>query len=170
MSENQPQAPQTPDTAPENTPDTDPRLQRANAEAAKYRVERNQARDELLAREAEYKAQREALEQQLAEAFTAREEARLHALRLNAAAAHGLPAELAERLQGIDAESLHADAQRLAALMPLRKNPRTGKASTPAPSRAEQIFQRIGGGGHNAFDVLLQQRVGGGALNADDEQ
>lgn len=108
------------------------------------------------------------LRQQLAAAEQAATDARLHAARLDAAAANGLPVELATRLQGEDAAALHADAQRLSALLPTRQNPRTGHSNSPAPSRAQQIFQRIGGGDQNAFDVLLQQRIGGGALNADD--
>lgn len=159
---------QPPETAPDQPEQPDPRIQRANAEAARYRVERNDVRERLAAREAEHASRLEALQAELAAAQATATQAQQHTLRLEAAAAHGLPTELAERLQGADADALHADAQRLAALLPVQSNTRTGKSSSPPPSRAQQIFQRIGGGDQNAFDVLLQQRIGGGTLNADE--
>lgn len=163
----------TPTTSPtpsENVPDSPPsppegdnedgRIRRANAEAARYRVERNEARQALESLQNELAA----LQTQLADSQSQAATERHARLQLSAAAAHGLPAELAERLQGEDAASLQADAERLAALLPLRRNLRTGNAANPPQSRARQIYNRIGGGDQNAFDVLLSQRLGGGAL------
>jgi len=115
----------------------------------------------LAAQLAALQQERDALAQQLARERHAR-------LQLDAALRVGLPPELAERLQGEDAAALAEDAARLAALLPTRRNTRLGHSTQQAASRAQQIFQRIGGGDQNAFDVLLQKRVGGGAFRADD--
>lgn len=90
-------------------------------------------------------------------------------LQLTIALQHGLPAELADRLQGDDAAALNQDAARLAALLPARRDSRVGHSTQQSASRAHQIFNRIGGGTQNAFDVLLQRRSGGGAIIDADE-
>ncbi len=152
------------------------KIRRANAEAAKYRVERNQARQriqELEARlqqtqedlTARYEQTVESMRQEVSEALTEANRERLSRLRMRAVVEHGLPPELADRLSGDDAESLGEDAARLAALFPVRKSLRTGNAAQPhAQTRARQIFNRIGGGDQNTFDVLMQQRLGGGVI------
>ncbi len=101
-----------------------------------------------------------------AAAATATQERRARQ-QLLAALQHGLPPELADRLQGDDLSALAQDAARLAALLPARRSGRVGHSSQQAATRAQQIFQRIGGGDQNAFDVLLQKGAGGGAFRAD---
>lgn len=152
------------------------KIRRANAEAAKYRVERNQARQriqELEARlqqtqedlTAQYEQTVESMRQEVSEALTEANRERISRLQMTAVVEHGLPPELADRLSGDDAESLGEDAARLAALFPVRKSLRTGNAAQPhAQTRARQIFNRIGGGDQNTFDVLMQQRLGGGVV------
>lgn len=164
---------------PSETPqhdETRDKIRRANAEAAKYRVERNTARQriqELEARlnevqedlTARYEQTVESMRQEVTEALTEANRERLSRLRMTAVVEHGLPPELADRLSGDNADSLREDAARLSALFPVRKSVRTGNAAQPhAQTRARQIFNRIGGGDQNTFDVLLQQRLGGGAV------
>jgi len=75
-------------------------LDKARKEAAKYRVEKREAKDELTQRIS-------ALENQVREAK-----------RETIAARYNLPAELAARLKGETAEELEADAKTLAAFAP----------------------------------------------------
>jgi hypothetical protein len=161
---------------PSEEAETRDKIRRANAEAAKYRVERNEARQRIQDLEARlgqveeeltgrYEQTVESMRQEVTEALTEANHERLARLRMAAVVEHGLPPELADRLSGDDAETLQADAARLATLFPVRKSVRTGNAAQPhAQTRARQIFNRIGGGDQNTFDVLLQQRLGGGAV------
>ena len=160
----------------DDTPEVTRRLQKANAQAARYRVERNTARTEAQALQSEmaalrtaltnqYQAEIETLTERLTTAEQTAHQASLHQWRTTALAEQGLPLELAGRLQGESAESIAEDAVRLAKLFPLRKNVRTGHASPdPAPTRAEQIFARIEGRADDVFSLLLHSNLGGGAF------
>lgn len=157
---NEPEAEVSP--SPENEPpEVVQRLQKANAQAARYRVERNAARVEVQTLQAEV----EALMERVSSAEQAVEQANLKQWRTKALAEQGLPQALAERLQGDSPEAITEDAARLAKLFPLRRNSRTGHSSLdPAPTRAEQIFARIEGRADDVFSLLLQSNLGGGAF------
>lgn len=160
----------------DDPPEVARRLQKANTQAARYRVERNTARTELQTLQTELATLREnltnqhqqeveSLNQQLQEAEQSTQQATVQHWRTSALAQHGLPLELAERLQGDSAESIAEDAVHLAKLFPLRKNARIGHISPdPAPTRAEQIFARIEGRTDDVFSLLLQSNLGGGAF------
>jgi hypothetical protein len=118
--------------------------------------------DELIV---QYQQEIEVLNQRVSTAEQAVHQAQLERWRVEAAAREGLPPELADRLQGEDADSIVTDAKRLAKLFPVRKQARTGHASQSiTPTRARQIFDRIEGRQGNPFDILLQKSQGGGAF------
>ncbi len=145
----------------DDAPDVAQRLQKANAQAARYRVERNSARAELESLQAEV----ESLTQRVTEAEETAQQASLKQWQASALAEHGLPQALADRLQGDSPEAIAEDAARLAKLFPLRRNSRTGHSSPdPAPTRAEQIFARIEGRADDVFSLLLQSNLGGGTF------
>ena len=144
----------------------DERIQRANAQAARYRVERNEARQHVT----DLQTQVAQLEESMRQQESVAQEERLARLRLAAVVDQGLPPELAGRLQGDDAEALVADAARLAALFPRHIATRTGNAAPTMPSRAQQIVNRIGGRDRSAFDMLLQRDAGGGVLVAPESE
>lgn len=156
-----------PDETPAPPETHDPRIRRANEEAARFRVERNTAREELEAlqtQQAQRQAEIEALHQQLAAAEQTAQQAQRARWQLQAAAQVGLPPEMAERLQGDDPEAIAQDAARLAALLPLQAESRSGHAGGAAPPRARQIFDRIEGRSDDLFTVLRQGGQGGGAF------
>lgn len=118
--------------------------------------------DELVV---QYQQEIEALNARVSAAEQAVYQAQLERWRVEAASREGLPPELADRLQGEDADSIITDAKRLAKLFPVRKQSRTGHASQSiTPTRARQIFDRIEGRQGNPFDILLQKSQGGGAF------
>jgi hypothetical protein len=164
-------------TQDEDVQDVDPRIRRANAEAARYRVERNTARQQVASLEtqlenlrdeltAQHQQAVEDLQQQLERAQQTTHEAQLRQWRMEAVGRAGLPPELADRLQGDDPEAIVTDAERLARLFPLRKTLRTGHASqSGSPTRAQQIFNRIEGRSDNLFELIRQTGHGGGAFD-----
>jgi hypothetical protein len=147
----------------------DPRIRRANAEAARYRVERNTARQEIMT----LQGQLSALHEQLQASQQQAETERLSHLRLQIATQAGLPIELAGRLQGQDETSLRADAaalvQALQARSPLTEGAAAGlgagNGGKGGPrSQAQQIVDRINGASLNLFDPQVQRHLGGGVM------
>lgn len=114
----------------------------------------------------EFADQVAALQQERDAAAQALAEERLSRLRLDAALQHGLPPDLADRLRGDNAAELSQDAARVAAMLPTRQPRRVGHSAQQDATRAQQIYQRIGGGDQDAFAVLLQKGMGGGAFNS----
>jgi hypothetical protein len=108
-----PVEPAEPAAPPEGEPPKDPRVEKANAEAAKYRKELREAQAALKAREDAEKT--EAEKEAEAKAESAKEIATLR--RERAALKAGLPEELAARLVGDTPEELAEDADRLKALL-----------------------------------------------------
>lgn len=163
----------------DHTPETpaeegDPRIKRANAEAARYRVERNAARSEAQA----LRAQLDTLQTQMQHAEQDIQAERLAQLRLRIGMEAGLPLGLVERLQGEDEAALHADAAQLSQLiqisaLPEEKRPAAiaGKSGKYVPSEgALRILDRIKGVEVNLFDPNFQRAHGGGTIVLSDKE
>ena len=110
---NAPAANEPPASPPEGETAKDPRVEKANAEAAKYRKELREAQAALKAREDADKTEAQKAEERL----KAAEEQVPTLLKRAIAAEHGLPPELAGRLVGSTEEELVADAESLKALV-----------------------------------------------------
>lgn len=129
-------------------------------QAARYRRERNEALAALTAEanpqqderasetpaqanDSELSQRLEALEAQLAERDAQIERERMNTLRLQIANEVGLPAELAGRLQGDDADAIRADAAALVQVVAQRETPRRTTAAAPGgPPARETIAER----------------------------
>lgn len=140
-------------------------------EAAKYRTERNDARQQLETiqdqldklqegMKAQFEDSLNELKSRLDAADNRAREAELNAMRSTIAGEVGLPPQLAARLQGEDEESIRADAQALRETLPSGAlNVRTGNASPPPQqSKGQQLFNKKRENGMHPFSPEFQRR------------
>ncbi len=155
-------------------------LAKARKQAGGYRVQRNELSSQIEELRTQLvdllplrdlattlAPQLEQIQSQLSEQTAARQQAELQTLRLQAAASAGLPAELANRLQGATAEEIAADAAALANALPVPRQARPGNGSLPTPeSMAKELLQRSQrGAGSKAFDAKSSLGRGGGVID-----
>jgi len=113
------------------------KLSKANAEAAKYRTERNAAQEALDAAKA-FETQLSAEATSHLETKTALEAATLNLLKLTAALEAGVPADkanqVASRIQGTTADEIKADAQVVVGLLGASAPAARTPAVDPSPA------------------------------------
>lgn len=136
----------------------DPRIRKANEEAKRYRLQLRETEGQLKT----LTERLEALEKSQSEANQRAETERQARLRIEAAAANGLPPESAKFLNGSTPEEINAAAVELARLMPNRASRLGNTTDSPPQSRAKEIYERIGGQHISIFDPAVQRRLGGG--------
>lgn len=134
------------------------KIAEANAEAAKYRVEKNDAVAAAKAEvEAEWKAKHEALEATVATAQTEAGDSRTEVAKLKAALTAGIESEkvltFASLLQGETEDELKSHADQVKALFP---------AAPPADPKDPPVDPSQGSGNHLPLngDPLLQAVMG----------
>jgi hypothetical protein len=148
---------------------------KANAEAAKYRKQAEAAEAAERARQEAALSETEKLQRRAAELEVENKRLQSERLRIDAAGKHGLPAELASRLQGETPEELEADAAKLAALLPKPAPPAGPRVSPTNPGGALQgeseaerrarIYQS--GSGASVFTPEWNVKRGGGVIHPD---
>lgn len=153
----EPTTPATPEPDPATPPEgdapkdeKDPRVEKANAEAAKYRKELREAQAALKARDDADKTDAEKEAESKAE--TAKEIATLR--RERAALKAGLPEELAERLVGDTPDELAEDAKRLKALFAP-----VGASADPSPGDEQPWAGASQGTRGNPTPASLPQKI-----------
>lgn len=115
-------------------------LKDANREAADRRKKLEAYEKAEQEKAAAELSETEKLKRQLDETAAKLRAVELNNLKQRTAAAVGLPPELADRLQGDDEDTLKADAEKLAKLMP-PKQPKAGPTN-PAEGKQEDHFER----------------------------
>jgi hypothetical protein len=124
------------DTLPDDVRDY---IKSLRDEAAKYRTDKRAAEDAKLAEEKKFSELAEKRLKELNDANAKLAAMERQTLVSSVAAKHGLPADLAARLQGETEAELTADAKKLAALIPGAKAPDTdaGKGGTGSTQDAK---------------------------------
>lgn len=116
-------------------------IEKANKEAAKYRVRARDAADEVTKTlEAKHREEVESLREKYEGALFESESTKLRLTRQSVALEMGVPADkvaqFAERLRGESEEELRADAKELYSVMGLDDTRKTGKSRLTDPSQS----------------------------------
>lgn len=115
------------------TPGEEKALRKANKEAEKFRLERNQLKatlDDVNAKLSGMETMLKAVDEDRKKA----EKAAFDATRKAVALKHGLPPELADRLVGKDEAELEADALKIAGVLPKQAPGANGSGSSASPA------------------------------------
>lgn len=144
-------------------------LKDSNAEAARYRKEAEQAEIERKAKQEAEMTELEKVAKRAAELEAQLQRLTRENLQREIAAKVGLPAKLATRLQGENAEEMEADAKAILEDLPKPPKPQPGPVANPGTNGREgetlsQQLARIHGQSNNVWDTDIALKKGGGVV------